>query len=215
MQVRATVTRQLALARAQRCSRECPLLDARRVTLAARLDALEAEADDIRRQNSERDRTRSQRDALLADPVTSRLAASFGVTTARVDLLSGMMLAAVLEAVSCLLWTIALQPSALPDAVTVVTNATPASVAPVMNVTAPTVSDAAPSHGGIAGGHAPRDDPVTPLPVAMTPDDELTRLRRDITAGRVRPTVADIRRHLGCAQARASALRRQLADLTA
>lgn len=35
---------------------------------------------------------------------------------------------------------------------------------------------------------------------------------RDVTAGLVRPTVADIRRHLGCSQARAAELRRQLID---
>ncbi len=42
---RATVTRQLAFARLQRCPRNCGLLEARRVTLAAKLDALNAESD--------------------------------------------------------------------------------------------------------------------------------------------------------------------------
>jgi hypothetical protein len=39
----------------------------------------------------------------------------------------------------------------------------------------------------------------------------VTRLIQDVAAGRVRPTVADIRRHLGCSQAKATRLRRQLA----
>jgi hypothetical protein len=65
--------------------------------------------------------------------------------------------------------------------------------------------------------HAPRDDPVTPLPQAARRDDDLTQLAGEIAAGRIRPTVASIRQHLGCSQARALTLRRQLAqfDVTA
>lgn len=222
MQERATVTHQLALSRVQRCSRDCPLLDARRVTLAARLDALDAEADDIRRQNTERDRVTAQRDALLADPVTSRLAALLGVTTARVDLLSGLVFAAVLEGVACLLWTVALRPPSLPAPAPVVT---PLEVAPIVSATAVTphaVTGVAAGHVGetvsrevAADSHAPHDGPVTPLPGDALPDDDVSQLVRDIAAGGLRPTVADIRRYLGCSQARAAALRRQLAELSA
>lgn len=109
MAERATVTAQLAAANARDCIGTCTMLKTRRVTLAARLDALNAEADDIRRQQLTTDRVTSQRDALLADPVTSRLAALLGVAAARVDLLSGLMFAAVLEGVACLLWTVALR----------------------------------------------------------------------------------------------------------
>ena len=232
MAERATVTRQLTWIDTRHCSRDCTGLDARRVTLGARLDALNAEADDVRRIEAERDRVTAQRDVLLADPVTSRLAALLGVTTARVDLLSGLGFAAVLEGVACLLWTVALRPSPLPPPVTTVTNATLASVAPVMNVTDVTSSivtgvaashgretvsrevDAG-SHGATTSSHAPRDGPVTPLPGKSASDDEVSRLVRDIAAGHVRPTVVDIRRHLGCSQAKAATLRRQLADHTA
>jgi hypothetical protein len=44
--------------------------------------------------------------------------------------------------------------------------------------------------------------------------DEVAQLARDIAAGRVRATVVDIRRHLGCSQARAVALRRLLVEST-
>lgn len=54
--------------------------------------------------------------------------------------------------------------------------------------------------------HEPGGNPVAP------PNPDLVRLVQDVGAGRVRVTVADIRRHLGCSQARAIALRRQLAE---
>ena len=231
MEERATVTRQLALARVRRCSRDCAGLDVRRITLAAKLDALNAEADDVRRQQAERDRVMAQRDSLRADPVTSRLAVLLGVSTTRVDVLSGLVFAAVLEGVACLLWMVALRPPFLPASVPVVTEATPTQAPPVANVTAvpqravkavaashveETVSreTVTGGHAAVTDSHAPRDDPVTPLPDKSSPDDDVIQLVRDVEAGRVRPTVADIRRYLGCSQARAAALRRQLAELS-
>jgi hypothetical protein len=225
MSERATVTRQLAFAQAQGCARDCGMLNARRTTLGAKLDALDAERDDIRRRQSEDDRVTAQRDALLADPVTSRLAALLGTTTARVDLLSGLAFAAVLEGVACLLWTVALRSSPLPaPAVTAtppVVTPLPEPVSDVTRVTQPAVTALAAVMPGptspavsceaVSGSHEAPDDPVLPLPVAGPTDDDVTRLARDVAAGRVRATVADIRRHLGCSQARATALRRQLA----
>ena len=228
MEERVTVTRELALAKVRRCSRDCAGLEARRVTLAAKLDALNAEADEVRRQQAERNRVMVQRDALRADPVTSRLATLFGVGTARVDMLSGLVFAAVLEGVACLLWTVALrspsQSAPVPPAPETMQTESP----PVANVTVMPQQTVTASHveeivsreavtgdrATITGGHLPHDDPVTPPPDVSSPDDDVTRLVGDIAAGRVRPTVADIRRYLGCSQARASALRRQLAELT-
>ena len=209
----------------------CPSLQVRRASLAARLSALDAEAGDIRRREAQDDRVTTQRDVLLADPVTSRLAALLGTTAARVDLLSGLMFAAVLEGVACLLWVLALGASPLPVPAPFVSASTLTAVAPVDAVTdlsaetkvAVTVSreshadettslaSALPSHDGRAPSRAPRDDPLAPLPDIGPIDDDLSRLILDVTAGHVRPTVADIRRHLGCSQAKATTLRRQLA----
>ncbi|WP_048989154.1 hypothetical protein [Burkholderia cenocepacia] len=240
---RATVAAQLASANARYCAGSCTTLEARRATLAARLDALNAEADDVRRQQAATDRVTAQRDALRVDPVTSRLAALLGVTTPRVDLVSGLMFAAVLEGVACLLWTVALRPSA-----TAAESATASVTSPVVpavtgpaDVTAPVVATVTnvpdsdpPGVRPVMASHAEstvsrknitpgRDDTVrrsplrdahdAPLSNAVPIDDHLSQLVRDVTAGRVRPTVADIRRHLGCSQARATALRRQLAEL--
>ena len=228
MTERAVVVTQVAAAGVRRCTRDCPSLHARRASLAARLDALNAEASDIRRREALDDRVTAQRDALLADPVTSRLAVLLGTTASRVDLLSGLMFAAVLEGVACLLWVLTLESSQLRIPTPVVRKAAPAAVTPTTSVTAVTRSEvtvdeeshadetvtferASDRHGGTTPSRAPRDDPLTPLSDSHASDD-MTRLIRDITAGRVRPTVSDIRRHLGCSQAKATALRRQLIE---
>ncbi|MDI3301109.1 hypothetical protein ACRS8P_19620 [Burkholderia cenocepacia] len=229
MAERATVTAQLAGARARNCIGNCTTLKSRRVTLAARLDALNAEADDVRRQRATVDRVTAQRDALLVDPVTSRLAALLGITAMRVDLLSGLMFAAVLEGVACLLWTVALRSpgTEAESSATGVTSPAVATVTMMGDVTAPvdtpvTASHASkivsrkvvtPRHDTTPRSHAPRDDPIAPLPVVTPVDAHLSQLGRDVAAGLVRPTVADIRRHLGCSQARAAELRRQLVEL--
>ena len=236
MAERAAVIAQLAAANARYCVGNCVTLEGRRTMLAARIDALNAAADEIRRQQVATDRVTARHDALLADPVTSRLAALLGTTTARIDLLTGLTFAAVLEGVACLLWTVALR-SPVPietgvasSAVTVTPAVTQSGVVPVVDaadITEPGVTPVTTSHDdktvsrnfetpsrdSTIRNHAPRDDPITPLPVVAPIDDHLSRLARDVAAGLVRPTVADIRLHLGCSQAKALALRRRLVEL--
>ncbi len=198
MAERATVTGLLATANARHCSGNCTGLEARRVTLTAKLDALEAEASEIRRRKSADDRVMAARDALIADPVTARLAALLGTTVSRVELLSGLAFAAVLEVVACLLWTVTLR-----------------SCPPVKDV-APVAASHAPesaSHEPEAVSPSPVSEPVTPLPIGKSTDPDVMTLAQAVAAGQVRPTVADIRRHLGCSQARATTLRRQLVAL--
>lgn len=207
MAQRADVTARLAAANAQRCIGNCPTLESRRVTLAATLDALEAEAGDIRRGQVAQDRAVVRHHAVVADPVTARLAVLLDMTAARLDLLSGLAFAAVLEGVACLLWTVALRPRPpSPDAPLVRPPVTPSS------------TSVAPSHALQPGSHEcvaetvpPKTSPA-PVSHAGTADD-LTRLCQAISAGELRPTVTGIRRHLGCSQAKASALRRHLASL--
>lgn len=222
MAERATVTAQLAAANARYCAGNCATLGARRVTLAARVDAFNAEAGDIRRQQVADDRVTVRRDALRADPVTSRIAALLGVPILHIDLLFGSMFATVLEGVACLLWTVALRPSSLPAVtrakttrVATVTDfacVNPPTVAAVANATNaphPVVAPVTVSH---SEGTVSREPLTTSPPSsAFDPvDNHLTQLVRDIADGLVRPTVADIRRHLGCSQAKAVALRRQI-----
>lgn len=207
---RANVVARLATANAQRCMGNCTSLEARRATLIAKLDALEAEAIEIRRQQSADDRAEERRDALAADPVTARLAALLGTTVMRIDLLSGLAFAAALEGIACLLWILALAPHLRPELpVTpghgVVTGGH--ATEPVSHVPESGNDEAQPV------SHAPVSEPVTPLSALELPDPDMKQLAQAVAAGRVRPTVTDIRRHLGCSQARATALRRQLARL--
>lgn len=188
MAERAEVTARLATANTQRCAGHCSALDIRRASLAAKLDALDAEAGDIRRWQAADDWAMTRRDTLAADPVAARLAALLGTTVMRVDLLSSLAFAAVLEGVACLLWTVTLRIQ-------------------------PAVTDAPPVTAPVTGSHPSGSEPVAPLPTGQSLDPDTTQLALDIAAGRVRPTVADIRRWLGCSQARAIALRRQLAAL--
>jgi hypothetical protein len=182
MTERAKVTNALAVANVRRCTRDCPALQVSRVSLAAKLESLDAEADQARRRQVVDDRDAARRETLLGDPVTTRLATILGTTVTHIDLVSGLAFAAVLEGVACLLWTIALR--SLPRV-------------------AVSTED---GHASVTARHATVSTPFTP---AQT---EVTQLARDIAAGHVRATVADIRRHLRCSQAKAAALRRQLRD---
>jgi hypothetical protein len=235
---RATATAQLTAANARHCPGNCPTLEARRTTLAAKVDALNAEADDIRRQQIAEERVTTRRDALRADPVASRLAALLGVPVARIDLLFGSLFAAVLEGVACLLWLVALQSSLPvlkePTPPVIATVATTAdAIAPmtevaanVTNVTPPAIAPVPVAHadGSISRetSTARRSETVRsgaqrndgqPASFASDPiNDDLIQLASDVAGGLLRPTVADIRRHLGCSQAKAVSLRRALVD---
>lgn len=222
MAERAVATAQLATVNARYCTGICATLEARRTTLAAKVDALNAEADDIRRQQADDDRITARRDALRADPVASRLAALLDVPGSRIDLLFGSLFAAVLEGVACLLWAVALRPSSLPAATGARTpevatvrgsvDTTPPTITAVANAPHPAVTPVTVSHPEGAPGRETLA--ASPPSSASDPvDNHLTQLVRDIANGLVRPTVADIRRHLGCSQARAVALRRQIGPL--
>ncbi|MFP3647578.1 hypothetical protein [Paraburkholderia sp. SIMBA_054] len=186
----ATVSR-LARVTERRCAEPCPSLRIERATLAARLDAIDAEATEARRQEAAQDRADTARDAAVADPVTGAVTA-FGIQPGRVDLLAGLTFAAVLEAVACFCWLLALRPveSLKPNA--------GAAVTPVTAVS-----------------HAMTEAPIDPgqpvEPAVIEASDDVTRVTTEITAGRLRATVTDIRKYLGCSQARAAAVRKQLA----
>jgi hypothetical protein len=204
---RASVTTQLARADARHCTHECPAWQARRTSLAAQLDALNAEAADVRRYQAVEDGNAGRRSTARDDPVTARLATLCGITDTRLDLFAGLAFAAVLEGVACLLWWIALIPQALESSVTDrhgLAHDVTAETSPVTTLaqspTPTTLQSTVP--------------PVV-QPTVTAPESDIARLRRDIESGAVKPTVVGIRQYLGCSQAKASALRRQLTDLTA
>jgi len=187
---RAGVVARLARVTERRCAEPCPSLRIERATLAARLDAIDVEATEAKRQEAAQDRATAERDAAKADPVTGTLTA-FGIPSGRVDLLAGLAFAAVLEAVACFCWLLALRP---------VESRKPNTGAAVTLVT---------EHG-----NAVTLKPLEPSPTVIDAPDDVTRVTAEIAAGRLRATVTDIRKYLGCSQARAAAIRKQLATLT-
>lgn len=185
---------------AARCPSGC---SSRRVTLQARIDALDAEATETRRREAQadrlqaqQDRTESRRDDLRADPVTGRLAGWLGVQQSRIDLLTGLLMAAVLEGVACFCWLLAPHP----------TPARNALLGGITGLSRDASNDA---------GNTRSSEPVAPV----TPDDapgnvgadpDMERITQAIEAGELRATVAGIRQFLCCSQTRAVELRRAL-----
>lgn len=160
-----------------------------RTVLRARIAALDAEATEAQRREAATDRITAaqeradtRRDELRSDPVTGRLATLLKIPTSRLDLLTGLLMAAVLECVACLCWSLALDRSPITHA----------------------LKTASRGHG--AGSvTASVTEPVT---VGVT---DRERVAEAISTCKVRCTVAEIRRFLGCSQARAMELRRELA----
>jgi hypothetical protein len=203
---RADAIARLARVTERRCGDRCATVRIERATLSARLDALTIEADEAKRADAAQDRAAAARAAAAADPVTGALTA-FGLPAAHADLIAGLAFAAVLEGVACFAWLLALRPDAeIEIAVTpvgqgshaeAVTAVTPASI-PSAPVTEPVTASA-----------------VEPVPALESPAvgqvDDVTQVRRAVTAGTLRPTVIQIRKYLGCSQARAAAVRKQLA----
>jgi hypothetical protein len=179
---RATVVSRLARVTERRCVEPCPSTRIERASLAAKLDAIDAEAAEAKRQEAAQDRADAARAAAEADPVTGPLT-DFGIPAAHVDLIAGLSFAAVLEAVACFCWLLALRP---------VESIKPNTGAAVTPVTGPsnavTEAEAAPETAG----------------------DDVTRVAAEIAAGRLRATVTDIRKYLGCSQSRAAAVRKQI-----
>ncbi|CAN7417166.1 hypothetical protein [Paraburkholderia hospita] len=180
---RASVVSRLSRVTERRCAEPCPSLRIERTTLAARLDAIDVEASEAKRQEGAQDRADAERAAAVADPVTGTLTA-FGNQSGRVDLLAGLAFAAVLEAVACFCWLLALRP------VESAKRNTGAAVTPVT----------APSHDVTEAEIQPE-----------TTVDDVTRVAAAIADGRLRGTVTEIRKYLGCSQSRAAAVRKQIA----
>lgn len=185
----------------------------RRAVIRARLDALDAEASETRRREAaadrlqaQQDRVGSRRDDLRADPVTGRLAGWLGVQRSRLDLLTGLLMAAVLEGVACFCWVLALDSGKQPHERSSRETTPCKSDAPRHESEGIAIRDPLP----VDVGAALDSDPVT-LAVTEAVAGDRERVAAEIAAGRVRCTVADIRRFLGCSQTRAMALRRELA----
>lgn len=204
---RADAVTRLARTNARRCVERCPSLLADRTAAAAHLEALDVEQAEAQRAEAAQDHARAEHDAALADPVTGAMTA-FGVPVARAELVAGLAFAAVLEAVACFAWALALRPADVTEiAVTPVTqgsnDAQVTAVTPVSHAVTPVVTVAP------VAEVMPEPAPMIQLPVAEQADD-VTRVVTAVAAGELRATVIEIRKFLGCSQARAAAVRKQL-----
>ncbi|EEF22700.1 conserved hypothetical protein, partial [Ricinus communis] len=108
------VTVDLARVDSRRCVGECRGLRARRAVLAAQLTALDVEANEAKRRETEQDRLRAQasraeesRESHRADPVTSVVARWIGTTEARLNLLLDFACLVALEGAACFAWYLA------------------------------------------------------------------------------------------------------------
>ena len=200
---RAGVVGRLARATERKCGDRCAAVRIERTTLNAQLVALDAESAEVMRRELALDRAESERAAAKADPAAVLLTA-FGVPSSRVELAAGMAFAVVIEGVACFCWLLALSPAKA--SATTVTRAQ--EVSHVLPVTPVTPASTVVATGGNDAAE-PREA-ANSLPGER--EDDLTLVLTAIRGGTLRGTVAEIRKHLGCSQAKAAALRKQLAQ---
>lgn len=173
------------------CHDNCGRNQAQRVSLTARIRALDIESEEVRRWQAERDyqlalakRERNHRDAARHDPVMARLADGSNVTvTQRLELTIALILALALEGAACLFWWEYLRSR---------------KSAPVTSMTA---QESERTAGTQAANAEKPEDPV------------VMRVRHAIRTGKCDGTVRSIRDHLGCAQSKAAAIRKTIVDM--
>lgn len=167
------------------CGDDCSSLRAKVISLQAKLDVLNAEADEVKRWQAEQDRQEAHKDFVRNDPVTMRLAIWLNVTTGQVGLVTGLLFSIILEGVACLCWYVALQ---FRDSS--VTQSVIPEVAIVPELTGPGNVDDARSR------------------TASELDSKVDELLREVRAGRLKLTVNSVRDYCHCAQKKASELKR-------
>ena len=184
------------------CHGHCKDLRARRAVLIATLEELNTEANEAKRREVAEDRqavlddhAMQLRDELREDPVVMRLAALTGLATSRVGLLFSLVCAGVLDGIGVVAWYLVFAVRRTGDCDSVMSNA-PDDIAALTGVTACAVAEST--------------NRALPSNADRLLDTRLTQLARAVAGGQVETTVASIRKYLGCAQATASKLRREL-----
>ncbi len=165
------------------CGDSCFTLKVKVISLSARLDALNAEADDARRWQAQQDRHEELKDEVRDDPVTMRLANWTGVTVMQMGLVRSFLFSAILEGVACWCWYVAFQfrDSSATQSVTPLVTA-------VSEVT-----------------NAGNVDVMPPLSIL---DRQVEELAKEVRAGRLKLTVNSMRAYCRCAQKKATELKR-------
>jgi len=170
------------------CSDGCFKLKVRVASLSARLDVLDAEADEVRRWQVQHDRQEAFKDVLRDDPVTTQSAKWLGVTIAQMGLVTSLLFSFILEGVACLCWFVTLQ---YRDS-----SVTQLVMPPVTSVTPPLMPTIVDSEYDAR--------PLSELNIMV---EELVR---EVKAGRLSLTVNGVRNYCRCAQKKATELKRMV-----
>ncbi|WP_233890195.1 hypothetical protein [Paraburkholderia flagellata] len=214
---RAKVTRDLARVNAQTCEQRCAGLRVTRTALTAKLAALDVEFGEATRRERLADDARAQQerfearvDAARIDPVTARIAQTFGVATGTVDLCLALSFGLLLECVACIGWLLALREGSASGNGS--RNATTGlAVPPIADA-----ADAAPAYSDVVAASQPTAcSPMqatgkTGTESETSPSADLARVEAAVEAGDIRLTVMEIRGFLRCSQSRALKMRRHL-----
>ena len=165
------------------CSDGCSTLRVKVISLKARLDALNAEADEVKRWQAQQDRQDAFKDSVRDDPVTTRLAKWLNLTNGQIGLVTGFLFSLILEGVACLCWYVAFQFRDL-------------------SMTQPAGQVVAIEPELVGTGNTDDARSVSEL------DSKVDELIREVRAGRLKLTVNSVRDYCRCAQKKASELKR-------
>ena len=168
------------------CREGCSRLKIQLTSLRARLETLNAEADEVRRWQAQQDRMETLKEVMRDDPVTAQLARWSGLTVTQAGLATSFLFSLILEGVACLCWYTAIR----------FRDSTVTQI--VMEpVTAP--SDE-------------RTDSSDTFCALSGHDSMVDELVREVKAGRLRLTVHAVRGYCRCAQKKAAELKRLVAN---
>lgn len=189
----AGVRNALAAIESMDCTENCVDYRIKVARLKNRERVLESEEAQFKRWQVANDRLQARSDAAREDPVTARLASWLHVTSERVTLVMGLLLAMVLEGVGCLCWFVYANRRDSKNALAVTD-----SVAPGVR---PGVTAISSGVGRKPNKKANRDLETL-----------IAEAKAGIEAGRLKPTVEGVRKFLHCGQAKAREVRATLVE---
>lgn len=170
------------------CFRNCAGFTAQAVFRSARIKALDAEANEVRRWDLDKDRLEAKRSALHDDPVSMRLSREFGVSAGLVTLVTAGLFSFMLEGLGCLCWYLVLSHGdSMGD----------------YSVTPEVTKDGQEAIGGLLDAQPQSEFEYL-----------VTQVQLEVDSGRVPCTVKAIREHLGCGQGKASEIRRYISPMS-
>lgn len=165
------------------CIEGCSRLKIQLTSLKAKLETLNAEADEVRRWQAHQDRQDALKVAMREDPVTAQLAKWWGVTVMQMGLVTSILFAVILEGLACLCWYIAFRPRD-----SLLTQAVMQQV---------TVHSEKVTASSLCASESISEQ-----------DTKVDELIREVKAGRLKLTVSAVRNYCQCAQQKAAELKR-------